>query len=53
MGREEIGDTLETRGESVSEVPPARRTTWKSISGKKKTAPAEGVGGEGFGDRLR
>ena len=32
MGWEEGGDTLETRGESVSEVPPARTTTWKSIS---------------------
>jgi hypothetical protein len=25
---------LETRGESFSEVPPARTTTWKSISGE-------------------
>jgi hypothetical protein len=32
MGWEEGGDTLETRGDNVSEVPPARTTTWKSIS---------------------
>jgi hypothetical protein len=43
MGREKGGDTLETRGESVSEVPPARTTTWKSIS----------AGNDGGGGRRR
>jgi hypothetical protein len=37
--------TLETSGESFSEVPPARTTTWKSISGCS-------CGGNG-GDRRR
>lgn len=34
---------METRGESFSEVPPARTTTWKSISGE--IAAVEGVAG--------
>jgi hypothetical protein len=45
-GKKGSGDTtLETRGESFSEseVPPARTTTWKSISGE--TAVVEGVAG--------
>ena len=46
MGKRRKGDTtLETRGESFSEseVPPARTTTWKSIS--DEIAAVEGVTG--------
>jgi hypothetical protein len=40
---------LETRGESFSEVPPARTTTWKSISPAAAVAAANEFAGEGSG----
>jgi hypothetical protein len=42
---------LETRGESFSEVPPARTTTWKSISPAAAVAAAAAneFAGEGSG----